>query len=156
MRKIENIVIHCSDSAFGCVREIRNWHLERGFKDIGYHFVILNGYITSGYYLSCLDGMIECGRYLDEDLFIEPNEVGAHALGYNDKSVGICLIGVKHFTVAQMNSLLELLKNIMDIYNIIANDVLGHYETASGKAQGKTCPNFDVEDIRRILRGDSA
>lgn len=153
MRKINNIIIHCSDSAWGCTREIRQWHLQKGWKDVGYHFTLLNGYILSKYYLSCLDGMIECARFLDEDLYIEQNEVGAHTLGYNDCSIGICLIGIKDFTIPQMSSLIELLKGLIDIYNINPEGIIGHYETESGKAQGKTCPNFDVRPIREMLRG---
>lgn len=155
MKKITNIILHCSDSAFGCTREIRGWHLEKGWKDIAYSFVILNGYIIKGFYLSSLDGMIECGRYLDGDSFIEDNEIGAHALGYNDHSIGVCLIGVNRFTTAQISSLFELLKNLMDIYGIEADGILGHCETESGKSQGKTCPNLDMDMIRRILVGDN-
>jgi len=99
-----NIIIHCSDSEWGCVRVIREWHLGRGWRDIGYHFVILNGYVTyedyrAKRYLMSLDGSIECGRYLNQNLIVEHNEVGAHTLGYNDKSIGICLIGKNIFVM---------------------------------------------------------
>lgn len=153
MRKIENIIIHCSDSSFGCVREIRQWHLQKGWKDVGYHFVILNGRVTKDFNISSLHGSIESGRYLDEDLMVEPDEVGAHALGYNDRSIGICLIGLKEFTSLQRASLLALLIDLMAHFNISPENVLGHCETESGRAQGKTCPNFDVGEIRETLRG---
>lgn len=127
--------------------------MEKGWKDIGYHFVINNGFITFGNYLSCLDGMIECGRFLDGDNVISDNEIGAHALGYNNKSIGICLVGRENFTVSQMDSLVKLLKNLMDIYGVEPQNILGHCETESGKAQGKTCPNFCVRDIRTMFMG---
>ena len=43
-RKIKNIIIHCSVSDFGDAELIRSWHVdERGWRDIGYNGVILNG-----------------------------------------------------------------------------------------------------------------
>jgi len=151
MRRIENIIIHNSDSEWGCMREIRAWHIARGWKEIGYHFVILNSQILPRFRLNCLNGMIECGRFLNEDDFLTDNEVGAHALGYNRNSVGICLVGKTEFTTAQFDSLKCLLRELMLRYSIQVDNILGHYETESGKAQGKTCPNFDVGNIRVSL-----
>ena len=65
MRKINLIVIHCSDTYARMdigVNEIRQWHLQRGFNDIGYHYVIRR------------DGAIEQGRPIEKP--------GAHAAGY--------------------------------------------------------------------------
>src|SRR4030042_2920077 len=164
MRKIENIIIHCSDSLWRCTREIRQWHLKKGWRDVGYQFIILNGRILPDFYLAFLDGMVECGRYIDEDLFMEQNEVGSHTLGYNDHSIGICLIGkrlpnqpkqlLSVFTLAQMDALIKLLKELKDIYEVKVPNIIGHCETESGKAQGKTCPDFDVSMIRKALGGE--
>lgn len=157
MAQIEYIVIHCSASLWGCAREIRRWHLERGWRDIGYQFVILNGRPSSKMYIPVLDGSVECGRDLDEDMFLTGDEVGAHALGYNAKSIGVCLIGARgSFTPDQKASLHKLLKNLCAAYDVPYENVIGHYETESGKAQGKTCPDFDVSLLRRILEsGDT-
>lgn len=152
MQTFDKIILHNSASSFGCVREIRRWHMERGWRDIGYHFVILNGRIIKNFNISSMDGSIEAGRYLDEDLMVEPNEVGAHALGYNDRSIGICMIGMNHFTYLQRTSLIWLLANLTKHFNLTPIDVLGHYETESGKAQGKTCPNFDMVRLREALK----
>jgi hypothetical protein len=167
--KIANIIIHCSESAFGCANLIRKWHTEKGWKDIGYHYVILNGCAqasanqgTSSPYIRALDGSIEVGRYLDADGFITDNEVGSHALGYNDKSVGICLIGqrmgvhtlypeAEGFTGRQVHSLLYLTEELCRRYHLPSDAVLGHCETASGKAQGKTCPNFNMPWFRESM-----
>lgn len=76
MRKINLIVIHCSATLEGKpynAAAIDAMHKERGFREIGYHFVVK------------LDGTVEEGRGLDE--------VGAHAQGYNAHSIGICYIG---------------------------------------------------------------
>jgi N-acetylmuramoyl-L-alanine amidase len=76
MRKIDLIVIHCSASLpkhdIG-VEEITQMHLNRGWSDVGYHFIIKQ------------DGTIEVGRPIES--------IGAHALGYNRNSVGVCYVG---------------------------------------------------------------
>ncbi|MGE4319642.1 MAG: N-acetylmuramoyl-L-alanine amidase [Deferribacterales bacterium] len=159
MSKFTNIIVHCSDSTFGSAAVIRQWHLERGWKDIGYHFVIVNGQLVPDLKIPQMDGHIEVGRVINGDNLITGNEIGAHALGYNDKSVGICLIGVKAFSVAQMASLTTLVTHLCKTFNIIPANVLGHYETA--QAHGKTCPNFDVSTLRkaveaRLAEGDKA
>jgi len=155
MAKISNIVIHCSDSAFGNANEIRRWHKEKGWNDIGYHFVILNGMIFKDTIFHSLDGSIECGRPVDGNMFLTGNEIGAHALGYNNNSIGICLIGKNEFTKNQMIALRMLVKELVFKYDIDIYGVMGHNETESGRAQGKTCPNFDVETLREdLLNGD--
>ena len=149
MKKWGNIIIHCSDSDWGCVREIRDWHLQRGWRDIGYHFVIMNGKPVSNLYMLSLNGAIECGRYLDGDDFVSDNEVGAHALGYNSDSIGICLVGKKVFTPQQIGSLHTLIHDLQTRFGIKKENVLGHCETE--RSGGKTCPNFDVASIRNLL-----
>jgi len=155
MRPITNIVIHCSASAFGNTNIIRKWHTEppRGWKDIGYHFIILNGNVDPDNNIDfyTLDGMIECGRQLNDDGFIDDVELGAHALGYNASSVGICLIGDKAFSPDQFNALQRLVKELMQKWNLPKEAILGHCETDFGKAQGKTCPNFDMNWLRGKL-----
>ena len=61
MRKIKEIIIHCSATKEGrnfTVADIDRWHRERGMRCIGYHFVIYR------------DGSIHVGRAIEE--------VGAH------------------------------------------------------------------------------
>jgi len=75
-RTMDIIVIHCSatkENKDYSVEDIKKWHIQRGFKDIGYHFVIK------------LDGTIEIGRPLDK--------VGAHVTNHNENTIGICYIG---------------------------------------------------------------
>lgn len=140
MRDIKYLIVHCSDSSFGDASVINDWHLQNGWSGIGYHFVILNGY-RSKYDKDDSNGLIEEGRDLEKS--------GAHCIGYNDNSIGICLIGEKTFTYEQLVSLVGLLYEYMDKYNIPVANILGHYETE--KANGKTCPNFNMNKIREIL-----
>ena len=131
MRRPENIkyiIVHCAatkPSQDIGAQEIRRWHLERGFKDIGYHYVIRR------------DGSIESGR---------PEwEVGAHAKGYNASSIGVCLVGgldnegrpEPNYTPQQWSSLYRLVR---DLHNRCPNaDIIGHNNVAA-----KDCPCFDV------------
>lgn len=135
MEKREGIVIHCSDSTFGSASLIRKWHTEapRNWSDIGYHFVINNGMIEKGTEIKAMDGAVELGREL--------GKTGAHAKGYNHY-IGICLIGVNKFTDNQMHSLVMLLKELVDKYDIDPQNILGHYEVSD-----KPCPNFNVRQL---------
>lgn len=150
MAKLTDITIHCTDSPWGCVREVRRWHMEKGWRDIGYHFLIMNGRPVPSLYLKELDGMIEIGRDLDGDTFIEDNEVGAHALGYNRKSIGIVLVGTDMFTDSQMQALVRLIRALRRHFNLRFENTRGHYEIE--QAHGKTCPNFNVANLREILK----
>lgn len=154
MKKIKYVIVHESESTWGCASIIRQWHIERGFRDIGYNVVVLNGHISSdNFYMPSLNGSIEIGRPFDGDSFIEENEQGAHALGYNAESFGVCMIGKSgQFTSAQTKNLLNLLTDLINQYQIRVDDILGHYETRSGREQGKTCPDMDMRLFRRTLR----
>lgn len=121
MRYIGKHIIHCSDSTFGDVAEIRKWHKKRGFDDIGYHHVILR------------DGTIEYGREL--------NEIGAHTKGMNTESIGTCLIGKDNFTVEQFCSLRKLHRQLEHLFGTL--EVHPHNKFN----KGKTCPNFNVSDV---------
>jgi hypothetical protein len=145
MAQIRYIIIHCSDSAFGDVHILRRWHKERGFKEIGYHWVIGNGWRSKGEQVPALDGAVQQGIPLDADDHIRGSEVGRHALGYNANSIGICLIGKDgQFTAKQEMALRGLVRTLMGLHRIALSNVLGHYETESGAAQGKTCPGMNM------------
>lgn len=130
MRTINKIIIHCSATPEGknfTVEDIRRWHRERGFNDIGYHYVIY------------LDGSIHKGR--DESL------VGAHCVGQNQTSIGICYIGgvatdgktaKDTRTEAQKQAIRKLVKELQAKYPNVT--VHGHNEFAS-----KACPSFNVK-----------
>ena len=150
-RVIENIFLHCSARDAGTITTIRESHLARGFSEVGYHYVILNGipYESWGY-ISILDGQTHPGRRLDDDCWLESNEVGAHVLGRNHDSVGICMIGKTHFTIPQLISSKSVCLYLMDRFGLEVNDVLGHYEDPNTH---KTCPNIPMDKYRDYLRG---
>ncbi len=127
----EKIIIHCSATPEGrdfSAADIDRWHRDRGFNKIGYHYVIR------------LDGRIERGRREDE--------VGAHCLGENARSLGICYIGgvatdkktpKDTRTPAQKKALIGLINDIRRRHNRWL-PVYGHYKFAP-----KACPCFNVE-----------
>lgn len=43
MGRIDKIIINCSDSDWGDAEVIDEWHRERGWDGIGYHYIICNG-----------------------------------------------------------------------------------------------------------------
>lgn len=147
MNKIENIIIHCSMSDFGDAALIKKWHVEdNGWRDIGYNGVILNGYRKKNDFNKNEIGLFEIGRGLNLDQYIDDTEKGAHALGYNHNSVGICLIGNNKFYIEQFQTALYFCA----LYLAINKDIkiIGHYEVTDKK----TCPNFDMSRFRGLLK----
>lgn len=128
MRTLDRIVLHCSATEeghpFGAA-DIRRWHKARGWKDIGYHYVIL------------LDGTVEYGRPVDQ--------VGAHVKGHNSTTVGVCYIGglrngepADTMTPEQEVAFLELVYSLRKSLGYLT--VHGHNEYSA-----KACPSFVVK-----------
>lgn len=131
MNKPNKVILHCSDSPdlndnIGAA-QIKEWHLERGFNDIGYHFIIRRS------------GIIEVGR--------KEETIGAHTKGFNTNSLGICLVGKRNFTTEQVSSLKVLYKDILNKHKIDFNNWHCHYEFAN-----KTCPNIPIAVLKELLR----
>ena len=128
-RTIKELIVHCSATPEGkdySVDTIRQWHLQRGFSDIGYHYVIYR------------DGSIHIGR--DESI------IGAHCTGHNTNSIGVCYIGgcasdgktpKDTRTAEQKQSLVKLLKELKTKYPQAS--IHGHRDFSS-----KACPSFDA------------
>lgn len=129
-KRTDWLVVHCAATPptfNGGAKEIRQWHREKGWIDIGYHFVIKR------------DGTRETGRPIDV--------VGAHVENFNSTSVGICLVGgvdakgkaEDNFTPAQYAELAELLRELKAKYPNA--QVQGHRDFPNVR---KDCPSFDV------------
>jgi len=135
MREIDEIIIHSSDSTFGNAALIDHWHRERGWDCIGYHVVILNGKISSDQEGVFFDGQIETGRSLDR--------AGAHCLGRNEKSIGVCLIGKNgQFTDMQIKTLVELIKKLRESFGDL--NVSFHSDYNKDKPM---CPGITAQDL---------
>lgn len=143
-RAITEIIVHCTATPEGqdvTINQIKRWHLDRGFNDIGYHYVIYR------------DGSIHQGRA--EEI------VGAHAVGHNAVSIGICYVGglakdgktcKDTRTSSQKASLISLIKNLKLRYPTI-KVVMGHRDTSPDLNHNgiiepseyiKACPCFDA------------
>lgn len=158
MNKPTHILVHTSVSSWGDKAEIDKWHKERGFSGCGYHRVILNGHPAWDAKTKrptndpSLDGAVEEGRKLEDE--------GAHCPGYNNRSLSVCLIGKlpagaargSQYTPKQLLSLKVLLLDWMLRYKVPVENVIGHYETANGKMQQKTCPDLDMDELRKELK----
>lgn len=144
-RKATNfLVVHCTATAPHVdvgVKEVREWHIkQRGFKDIGYHYLIRR------------DGTVEMGR---------PTwAIGSHVEGHNWEAVGVCLVGgvpednkatpeneslmqsQYNFTPAQMLALQNVLRLLKrDSYKTA--QVVGHHDIEI--VNKKACPSFDAK-----------
>ena len=153
--KPTKIYVHSSDSKFGDAALIDEWHKARGWssptgKHIGYHYVVLNGRrVTAKKYVKEHDGIIEAGR--------PETEQGAHVSGENWCSLGVCLIGDKEalFSVPQLRSVIFLLRELVKKHELSWSSIFGHYQAATGVAQGKTDPGFEIDVLRALVRGDN-
>ena len=125
----DTIVIHCTQTPPNMdvdVAKVTEWHTQRGFDTIGYHYLIKR------------DGTLQVGR--DEDV------VGAHAVAVNGTSIGVALAGggnadkgwENNFTPIQFETLKSILLKLKDKYNI--EKIIGHYQVDDKKE----CPSFDV------------
>lgn len=143
MRKLTEIIVHCSATRANWmhdapvtakVAEIRRWHVQdRGWRDIGYHYVIDR------------DGAVALGRPL--------GQTGSHVKGRNTGTVGICLIGghgssayddfSDNFTQAQDRALRAVIADLRRKYGNL--DVSSHSDYAA-----KACPGFKAD---KWLRG---
>ena len=130
MRKINEIIVHCSATAEGrdyTVSDIDRWHKSRGWQCIGYHYVIYR------------DGSVHTGRPV--------TQIGAHCTGHNANSIGVCYIGgcaadgktpKDTRTPQQREALRRLVADLQKQYP--GATVHGHREFAA-----KACPSFDVK-----------
>ena len=137
LQEVRYLVVHCTATQLSqrvSVDDIDSWHQARGRSGIGYHWYIDR------------DGRIFPGR--SEQL------EGAHVLGYNDCSIGICYEGginpqgqsADTRTAAQKAALLFVLKELKRSYPQAI--ICGHRDFPKVK---KDCPCFDAKEEYAVL-----
>jgi len=139
--RTDYIVLHHADKSQASVEDIHRIHLNKGWAGIGYHYFVRK------------DGSIYRGRPRDA--------VGAHCLGYNDRSLGICAEGdfeKEHMPVAQWKAILWLVNELKKIYP--KAQVVGHRDLNATACPGRYYPLAEikagkgpVEAIKEVLSG---
>lgn len=150
MRHIKYIVIHATATVEGKnfrAKDIDRWHKSRGWRGIGYHYVV------------GLDGTIEKGR---------PDwRIGAHVKGNNRNSIGVVYIGglskqkapKDTRTPAQKQALRYLLKSLKKKYP--EAEIVGHRDfspdlNGNGIIEPfeylKHCPCYDAKQEYKQLK----
>lgn len=141
------IIIHHSATARGGASLFDRLHREKGWDELGYHFVVGNGSDT-------LDGQVEVGPRWRKQKW------GAHAKTpdnkYNDFGIGICLVGnfdVSRPSKRQMDAVAKLVAHLQRSYRIPAERVIGHGTVRSFDHAGTStaCPgrNLNIVQVRR-------
>ncbi|MEM6472173.1 MAG: D-Ala-D-Ala carboxypeptidase family metallohydrolase [Planctomycetota bacterium] len=126
---VTKLVVHHSASPRDTttVADVSRWHRERGFSQIGYHQLILS------------NGTVQAGR---------PESImGAHALGANQNSLGVCLMG--NFenetpTAAQISSLVSVLQRWTREHRLPTTSIYGHFDVPGGKT-ATACPGRNLK-----------
>ena len=124
--KTDYIILHHTAATQGTVQAIHNYHVNgRGWKGIGYNFYVRK------------DGKIYQGR---------PEwAVGAHATGYNDKSIGVCAEGnfeAEKMPEAQKQGIIELIKELKKKYPNV--QIKRHKDFAATACPGKNYPFVEI------------
>jgi len=134
MRNIDAIVIHCSASKDGVAKsreQLEAEHKARGFRTIGYHYVVEP------------DGTLMVCR--------PEADVGAHVEGHNATTIGVCMIGTQKWDRRAWDTLRSVVGSLKRKYPKAR--VCGHRDFSpdlnkNGKVDRnewiKLCPNFDV------------
>lgn len=124
--KTDMIVLHHADATKASVEDIHRWHLNNGWAGIGYHFYVRK------------DGSIYAGRPIDT--------IGAHAKGYNSRSVGICAEGdydkEKVMPEPQKQAIIELVKYVLTKYPKCK--IVRHKDLMATNCPGQFYPFQDI------------
>ncbi|QOY34301.1 peptidoglycan recognition protein family protein [Anaerobacillus isosaccharinicus] len=132
--EIRNIAIHHSATTSGSAEAFARYHVNQlDWPGVAYHYVINK------------DGSI--------DLCHDPEVVSYHVGNSNGRALGICMVGdfrTQTLDAPQRNAALELVKNLINDFNLTVDDVWGHIEFPG--YSWKPCPSINMEQFRSSLR----
>ena len=132
-RNIRKIILHHSASPVATtVEQINQWHLDRGWSGIGYHYVCVE------------DGSIKKGRNI--------NRIGAHTKGQNKDSIGVCITGNfqdYHCPKPRFDKLMSFIQKLIDKHSLSWNDVYYHQQFGNTLC----CGFFLIEQLKQYLKG---
>lgn len=125
------IVLHHAEASKCTVEQIDDWHKNRGFIGIGYHYFVRK------------DGSVYRCR---------PKwALGAHVQGKNAISIGICAEGAYMREIMpdkQKHAIAELIAELKKIY--LEAKIVGHGEIGSSDCPGKNFPLAELKNMRRF------
>jgi hypothetical protein len=130
VREIDSIVIHHSASPLTTTADqIKLWHLERGFRTVGYHYIVES------------DGTPVLGRPVWQ--------IGAHVLGHNERTVGVCGVGdnttqSQSWTLAIRRGLVRQVLSLRAVFGPLP--VVRHCELAD-----TLCPGLTESQWKELL-----
>ena len=138
MRTVTLIIIHCSavrPNQLSSAKDITQWHKARGWRTIGYHYVVRR------------DGTVENGRPIEQ--------IGAHCVNHNKYSIGICYEGglnengciADTRTAEQKQAMKELILRLHQEYPSIKK-IVGHRDLPGVQ---KSCPCFNAYLLQGLL-----
>lgn len=127
--QIRRIGIHHSATADGNMRIFENHWRTLGWRNGGYHEIIL--------------------RNGDVELCYVPTTVANGVRGHNPDSYHICTVGNSNFTTSQEHSLIERIRHNMGRFTIPIERVLGHNEFPN---QATACPGRNMSILRNQMR----
>lgn len=128
-----------ADTSHHTAAMIKQWHLQLGWSDIGYNWVIEK------------DGKIVKGR--------DEKKEGAHTKGMNSKSIGVCLSGNFDATLptkAQEEAFKTLYKELQGRYSVLMPDrVVPHRKYAQKTCYGKLLKDDWASNLARQAFDDT-
>jgi len=131
------LIIHHEGSNLG-FEKINEWHRQR------WNFVSSLGFFIGYHYYIEKSGKSYQGR--------RDNEEGAHTIGYNTQSLGICCQGnfeIEFPTTEQINTLKKLLEDKSQKYLISKTNIKGHSEISPTLCPGKNLLSW-VKNYQKI------
>lgn len=131
-----HIIIHNTGAWEKNPRQVKDYHLSLGWRDVGYNYLIDYA------------GAVHIGRPLDIP--------GAHCTAYdmNRRGIGVALLGdfnEKKPTANQINSLYALCTKLCAVKHIQPECILAHGEVPGAAT---ACPgkHLDISAVRRVVK----
>lgn len=146
MGKIKTLVVHHTATPTSwTVAKVRQLHLDQGWKDVGYHYLIRLD--------EDQEARIYMGRPQDGDNYLSSLEWGAHVYGHNATSLGISTVG--NWSGKAMNPAIErvLIQHLVKLcfkMELTPKDVKGHREMSGASTE---CPGLlvDMDRLRSLV-----
>lgn len=136
MRRIDAVIVHHSASDEDTtVEEIRSWHRARGFKDIGYHWVVRKG--AQGW--ECIKARAE-------------SEPGAHCEGHNAHTIGVVVCGnysERKPSSGATSMLVAALRAILVRHKLNEQAIFAHRAFKATECPGKF---FEIEAVKAAVK----